>query len=172
MQYGQCALAALIGTAGIWLAASSSAPAYRAVVGRDLGPETAALEARASARPDDAAALVALVDHYLEHGAPGLAQAAIDRAPRGVRALPTVANVRVRTLWHLGFVPDALDLQRDVLSACQVKPCSRSLVGRAQRRERLLSELARLGIEDPELEPSLTLVAYQRSTREVRLETQ
>lgn len=172
MQYGECALAALIGTAGIWLAASSSPPAHRAVVGRELGPETAALEARASARPDDAPALVALVEHYLEHEAPGLARAALDRAPNGVRTLPTVANVRVRTLWHLGFVPDALDLQRDVLSACQVQACSRSLVGKAQRRERLLTELARLGIEDPEREPSLALVAYQRSTREVRLDTQ
>lgn len=163
---------ALVSLAGLWLAVSTPTPGHRAFVGSNLGPETAALEARASAAPDDAEALVALTHHYLDHSAPGLAQAALDRAPQSVRELPRVADARARTLWAMGFVPAALELQRSVLADCEVRACSRSLVGRAQRRERLLSELVRLGVEDPKLSPDRALVAYWRSSREVRLDIQ
>jgi hypothetical protein len=163
-------LLALIGVAGAWLATTSSLPARRAVVGHDLGPETESLEARVSAHPDDAAALVDLTDHYLDHGAPGLAQAALDRAPTSVRELPSVVDVRARALWDLGLVPAALELQRAVLTACATQTCSRNLIGRAQRRERWLTELSRLGVDDPKDDPNRAVVAYWRSTREVRLD--
>jgi len=164
------ALLALVGVAGAWLATSSSLPARRAVVGRDLGPSTELLEARVGAHPEDASALVDLTDHYLDHGAPGLAQAALDRAPRDVREQPRVVDLRARALWDLGLVPAALALQREVLTACATQTCSRSLVGRAQRRERWLAELSRLGVEDPKDDPNRAVVAYWRSTREVRLD--
>jgi hypothetical protein len=141
-----------------------------AVVGRGLDPGVAALEARVSSNPSDVDALVALTDEYLRHSAPGLAQAALERAPREIRDLPRVADARARTLWELGFGQFALDVQRGVLSICEVKPCSPSLVGRAQRRERMLAEMVRLGVDDPKRDPNLALLAYRRSTREVSLD--
>lgn len=154
------------------MGATSSTPASPAIVGHDLGPETARLEARAGAHPDDTNALVELADHYLEHGAPGLARAALDRAPASARREPRVADALARTSFDLGWVPQALALQRGVLKSCSERPCSLDLIGRAQRRERMLSELHRLGVEDPRTDPNRALVAYWRSTREVRLDIQ
>ena len=170
MQDWEFSVVALVGLAGAWLAASSSTPASPALVGRSLGPETAELEALASAHPEDAAALLLLADHYLDHGAPGLARAALDRAPTDVRDQPQVTDALARATWDLGFVSQALELQRSTLRSCTLRPCSYALVGRAQRRERLLTELDRLGVEDPKRDPDRALLAYWRSTREVRLD--
>lgn len=163
-------MAALLGLAVLWQIARASTPPAAAVVGRNLDPKLAELEARVSENPGDSEALSALVDAYLVHSAPGLAQAALERAPREVRELPHVADARARTLWELGLSQHALDVERGVLSSCESKPCSPSLVGRAQRRERMLAELVRLGVDDPERDPNLALLAYRRSTREVSLD--
>jgi hypothetical protein len=160
----------LVGLGGLWAAVSSSPPAAPAVIGNALGPEVAALEARVSAHPEDAPALARLADVYLAHSAPGVAHAALERAPRRVKELPEIADARARTLWQLGFSHAALDLQRRMLDACTETECSPSLLGRAQRRERLLSELVRQGVEDPRQDPSLTLLAYRISMREVTLD--
>jgi hypothetical protein len=162
--------AALIGIAGVWLAVQSATPSAPAIIGRNLDPGVAALEAQVSANPADAEALTALVNLYLAHSAPGLAQAALDRAPREVRVLPGVADARARTLWELGRSEVALSVQRGVLSSCASRQCSPSLLGHAQRRERMLAELVRLGVDDPKEDPNLALVAYRRSTREVSLD--
>jgi hypothetical protein len=61
-------------------------------------------------------------------------------------------------------------MQRRMLDACTEAQCSPALLGRAQRRERLLSELVRQGVEDPKQDPNRTLLAYRISMREVTLD--
>src|SRR5215208_5796143 len=96
-------LIGLLGSAGLWLAAFSTCnPAMPALVGQNMGPEIAELEAYVSAHPEDANALARLSHLYLDHAAPGLAQAALDRAPVEVREVPSVGDARVRTLSELG----------------------------------------------------------------------
>lgn len=161
---------ALVGLGGLWIAASSGVPAAPALVGLNLGSEVAALEARVSTNPGDLPALSRLADLYLSHSAPGAAHAALERAPTSVRNEPAIADARARTLWQLGFTQAALDAQRRVLDTCVETACSPSLLGRAQRRERLLSELVRQGVEDPKQDPNLTSLAYRISMREVTLD--
>jgi len=160
----------LAGLAGLWAAVSSSASEAPVRVGRSLGPEVPALEARVSTHPADADALTRLANAYLDGGAPGASQAALERAPARVRELPGVADARARTLWQLGFTHAALEAQRRMLDACSERECSPVLVGRAQRRERLLSELARHGVEDPRQDPRRTALAYRISMREAALD--
>lgn len=161
---------ALVGLGGLWAAVSSSVPTAPALIGRNLGPELAALEATVSAHPEDASALARLADEYLAHSAPGVAWAALERAPQAVRSRPVIADARARTLWQLGFTEAALEAQRKVLDACTEAQCSPVLLGRAQRRERLLSEMVRQGIQDPKQDPAGTLLAYRISMREVTLD--
>ncbi len=160
----------LVGAAGLWLAAVSSTPAMPALVGQDMGPEITELEAYVSAHPEDPIALIQLSHAYLDHAAPGLAEAALDRASPEIRELPSVGDARARTLWALGRAEIALDVQRGVLDACRSSTCSYDVLGKGQHRERMLAELVRLGIDDPKTDPSLAFVAYQRSTRQVSLD--
>jgi hypothetical protein len=154
-----------------YLATSARIPASRIVAGHELGAEAAELEARVSRDPDDAQALRALVGTYLEHRAPGLAQAALDRAPVKVRDLPAIADARAQALSALGRTEIALGVQQRMLATCAATPCSPELLGRASRRARFLSEMVRLGVDDPREQPELALVAYRRSSREARLDT-
>ena len=170
MQHVRWTVLALVGLGGLWAAVSPSARVAPALVGEPLGAEVGALEARVSAHPGDAAALAQLADAYLEHSAPGLAQAALARAPSAVRDLPPIADARARTLWQLGFAEAALEAQRRMLDTCTVVTCSPSLLGRAQRRERLLSELVRRGVDDPIRDPHRSELAYRVSMREVTLD--
>ncbi|MBI3205944.1 MAG: hypothetical protein HYZ29_30690 [Myxococcales bacterium] len=170
MQHVRWTVLALVGLGGLWAAVSPSGRVAPALVGERLGPEVAAIEARVSAHPEDAAALAALADAYLEHSAPGLAQAALARAPRSIRDLPPIADARARTLWQLGFAEPALEAQRRMLDTCTVVHCSPALLGRAQRRERLLSELVRRGVDDPLRDPARSELAYRVSMREVTLD--
>jgi hypothetical protein len=164
------ASAAVAVASAAWLLASVHIPAKRLIAGNDLDPGLAALEADVSLRPDDAQALRALVETYLEHRAPGLAQAALDRAPAQLRDLPAIADARAQTLAALGRADIALGLEQRVLASCAEEPCSFALMGRATRRARFLSEMVRLGVDDPRAQPELALVAYRRSSREARLE--
>lgn len=161
---------AVAAASAAWLLASAHIPASRIVAGSELGPELAELEAKVSLNPNDPAALDALVEAYLEHRAPGLAQAALDRAPVQVRELPAIADARARTLSSLGKAEIALGVQERVLSACESLPCSHELLGRATRRQRFLTEMVRLGVDDPREQPELAMVAYRRSSRQVRLD--
>ena len=156
----------------VGLAVSSSSRAYPIVAGRDLGPELTPLEAKVSKNPEDAQALQALVDAYLQRGASGLAEAAISRAPSEVRQKPTIAHARARALAELGHASVALQVQEGVLASC-AKPaarCSQTLVGRAYHRVAWLQQMVKLGVDDPSRQPERALLAYRLSTREVRLD--
>ena len=167
---GSCV--ALVGAAAAWLGCATSGPATRVAPDRGCTAEIAALEARVAAQRDDSAALSDLVDAYLATGSPGLAEAAIDRAPTSVRALPQVADARARTLADLGLAAVALSVQRGALQACAERPCTRTLVARAERRAEWLSELVRLGVDDAASEPRRARIAYHLAVREVRLEAE
>src|SRR5688572_18116717 len=94
---------AMVGLAGFWLGFGTGAPARPALVGHGLnGAHLEQLEARVSRFPGDAAALEELTETYLAHDAPGLAQAALERAPQKVKESPRIADVRARALWGLG----------------------------------------------------------------------
>lgn len=170
MQDWRWAAAWILGAFGLWMVASSVSPPLPALVGRDMGPELAPLEARVSAHPEDAAALEQLTEEYLTRGAPGLAQAALDRAPESVKVEPAIADARARSLSELGLARLALTAQKDVLTLCEQQACPRGLVARAERRARFLSQMVRLGVEDPTEQPNRALLAYRLAVREVSLD--
>ncbi len=161
---------AIGGLAGFWVNFGSSSPARPAVVGNDLGGTALeALEAQVSRAPGDADALYDLAEIYLNHDAPGLAQAALERAPQELQMTPRIADARARVLWGLGATELALEVERSVLDSCQTRACPVSLVVHAERRKRLFTEVLRLGVEDPKEDPNRVLLAYRLSTREVTL---
>lgn len=171
MREEQWAAVMMLGAVGLWLGISGSTPAAPAVVGSRLGPELSSLEARVSHQPDDSEALSFLVDEYLLRGAPGLAQAAIDRAPDAVRHLPEIADAQTRTLTELGQLHVALETQRGMLATCRRDGCPLRLEVRARRRAQVLEQMVRLGVDDPMLQPDRALFAYRLAVREVTLDT-
>jgi len=132
-------------------------------------PEVAALEAVVSRAPSNVEALTALAESYLEREAPGLAQAALDRAPPEVQGRARVADLRARSLVDRGFVAPALASEERALQICGKEQCSTALLARAERRLRWLRELARLKVDDNLADPVAATLAYRLATREVRL---
>lgn len=153
-----------------WLCARAPTPASPIVSGAGLGQDFDALEARVSRHPEDATALARLVQAYLAHAAPGLAEAALERAPAELRDQPRIADARARTLTELGFSRQALAVQLEVLLQCQHRSCPSALEGHAEYRADYLAELVKLDVDDPQANPALAKVAYRRSTREVALD--
>ncbi len=150
-------------------AALSAAPTSALPGGVEGGPELRVLEEAVSRAPDDAEALAALAESYLERSAPGLAQAALDRAPPAVQRYARVADLRARSLVDLGLAGPALAAEERALEACGVEACSNAMLARAERRLRWLRELARLNVDDTLADPVAATLAYRFATREVRL---
>ena len=151
------------------LAGSGTTPAARTLAGQNLGPELAPLEVQVSRNPRDLEALETLVEAYLERQAPGLAGAALDRAPLELKQRARIADARARVLTELGLPGPALAAEERVFEACEVEACSTALLARAERRARWLRELVRLGVEDSLDDPERALLAYRLAVREVRL---
>ena len=145
-------------------------PARPIVAGHELDAEIATLEAEVGKEPTNAVALHALVEAYLVHKAPGLAQAALDRAPLELRHQPSIADQRVRTLTLLGLPQLAFAAQNAVLAECSRSECTRELVGRGRHRLEWLRQLLEMDIADPRAEPSRALLAYRLASRQVALE--
>ena len=145
-------------------------PARPIVAGRDLNAEVAALEEQVGKDPTNAVVLHALVEAYLVHHAPGLAQAALDRAPAEVRYQPSIADQRVRTLTLLGHPQLAFAAQNAVLAECSRIECTRELVGRGRYRLEWLRQLLELDVADPRAEPNRALLAYRLASRQVTLD--
>jgi hypothetical protein len=152
-----------------WLGASAPSPALP-VLSRTAARDLAPLEAYVASHPDDAQALTRLTNAYLESAQPGLAEAALERAPAPVRREPRVADARARTLSYLGQPRLALFVQRSMLARCNQVQCSRTLTAHAAQRAGWLAELVRMGVRDPARQPRLAMVAYRRSVREVALD--
>ena len=145
-------------------------PARPIVAGHELNAEISALEAEVGKEPTNAVALHALVEAYLVHKAPGLAQAALDRAPPALRHQPSIADQRVRTLTLLGHPQLAFAAQSAVLAECSRSECTRELVGRGRHRLEWLRQLLEMEIADPRTEPNRALLAYRLASRQVALE--
>lgn len=145
-------------------------PARPIVAGHDLGAEVAELEDQVGKDPTNAVLLHALVEAYLVRKAPGLAQAALDRAPADVRYQPSIADQRVRTLTLLGHPQLAFAAQNAVLAECSRSECTQELVGRGRHRLDWLRQLLEMDIADPRAEPSRALLAYRLASRQVTLE--
>ena len=145
-------------------------PARSIVAGQGLDEEVAALEAEVGKDPTNAVVLHALVEAYLARKAPGLAQAALDRAPPEVRHQPSIADQRVRTLTLLGRPQLAFVAQNAVLAECSRSACTRELVGRGRHRLEWLRQLLEMDIADPRMEPNRALLAYRLASRQVVLE--
>lgn len=145
-------------------------PSRSIVAGTGLDAEVAQLEARVGTDPDNSVALHALVQAYLNHNAPGLAQAALDHAPPEIRHTPSIADLRVQTLAQLGHPQLAFAAQSAVLAECSRGGCDPQLEGRGRHRLRWLRQMVELGIGDPRLEPERALLAYRLASRQVRLE--
>jgi len=145
-------------------------PARPIVAGRELGAEVAELEDQVGKDPTNAVLLHALVDAYLLRNAPGLAQAALDRAPPEVRHQPSIADQRVRTLTLLGHPQLAFAAQSAVLAECSRSDCTQELVGRGQHRLEWLRQLLEMDIADPRAEPKRAELAYRLASRQVTLE--
>lgn len=144
-------------------------PARPIVAGQHLDAGVAELEAKVGADPTNAVALHALVEAYLEHKAPGLAQAALDRAPAELRHSPAIADQRVRTLTLLGHPQLAFAAQNAVLAACSRRTCGAELVGRGEHRLAWLRQLIEMDVADPRMEPNRALLAYRLASRQVQL---
>jgi len=145
-------------------------PARPIVAGHDFDAEVATLEAEVGKDPTNAVVLHALVEAYLVRKAPGLAQAALDRAPAEVRQQPSIADQRVRTLTLLGHPQLAFVAQNAVLAECSRSECTRELVGRGRHRLEWLRQLLEMDIADPRMEPNRALLAYRLASRQVVLE--
>src|SRR5262245_73728 len=96
-----------------WIVASATETSAAGVLARpeagvgDLG----GLEARAALSPTPTA-VAELATAYLEREQPGLASAAIERAPAAVRSRPELGQLRVRVLLREGRAHEALGVAR------------------------------------------------------------
>jgi hypothetical protein len=167
--YGRWIQWGVIVTLGALFAVGARSPARTIEAGRLGAGSLSALEARVGADPNDPRSLQELVDAYLERGAPGLAQAALDRAPRELRDLPELAHRRARALTELGYPQLAFAAEQVALAGCEKTECSPVLQAHAARRLAWLGQMLRLDVEDPRRDPERALLAYRLASREVRL---
>ena len=153
----------LVGAFGLMASAGTHREAP--LVGSSKLPGTLAhLENDVGRNPSERAPLLQLGELYLERNAPGLAIAAIQRAPLEVQSAPEIAHVLGRAWLHEGQASQALAQQRAVLDACSAAPCSPWLIASASRQERFLSALIDRGIEDFRRDPDGTVAAYNATS--------
>jgi hypothetical protein len=158
--------AVLMGVLGLCMLAGAHREAP--LVGyQKLGDDVSGLEATVASRADDADALAELADRYIERDAPGLALAAIERAPSTVRATPRVSHLWAVALMHEGRATDGLAREREAIAACGERKCAPWLLASAMRHEQFLSALVQRGVEDYRRDPDAAEAAYRRLSRTV-----
>jgi hypothetical protein len=127
----------------------------------------------AAARDPSADALRALASAYLDRNEPGLASAALDRAPSSASQDPAFAYVEARALYARGHVSEALVVLRGVERSCPPAAadptCPAWLVAKTSRQVAFLEALSDAGVEDPALAPEVARTALERSRREGRV---
>jgi hypothetical protein len=163
-------IAVLVAIGAIWFAGSTQRE--KRVVGDAHTDRVALLEEQAAASPADAARVRELAQSYLDAHAPGMALAAIERAPAAVRSEPTVEHLYARALLDQGRSADALAAERRVLAHCadpspEAPVCSTYLIASATRRAEILEQLVTLGVEDANAHPEASSLAYHNATRQV-----
>jgi len=163
-------VAVLVAIGAIWFAGSTQRE--KRVVGDLHTDRVALLEEQVAAAPADAAKVRELAQAYLDARAPGMALAAVERAPQGVRSEPTVEHLYARALLDQGRSADALAAEKRVLARCAdpaVEPasCPTHLLASATRRAEILEQLVALGVEDANAHPEASSLAYHNATRSV-----
>jgi thioredoxin-like negative regulator of GroEL len=134
---------------------------------KKLGSEVSQLENTVAAHPEDGDALFSLSRSYLERGSPGLALAALDRAPEPVRQSARIAHLRSVALLHEGRASEALVSERAVIASCEKQHCAPWLLASALRHEQFLAELVEQGVEDYKRDPDATEIASRKLSRNV-----
>lgn len=158
--YVACGLM-LAGAFGLWMASGIHREAP--LVGYDKANNCiATLENQVAQSPTNAQALLDLGHTYLDKGSPGLALAAIERAPAGVQSQPTVSHLWARVLLHEGKSSLALAKERETIESCVRESCPAWLEAAAQHHADFLNAMVALGVEDYRVDPSATASAYQR----------
>ncbi len=162
----------LAAVASIWLA--SGTQREKPILNEAQAVRVRGLETQVAQSPSDAAALRALAQAYLDARVPGLALNAIESAPTKVRREPTIDHLYARALLDQGRAVDALAAEQRVLDTCEPAMdgsprCDTWLLASATRRADILRQLALLGVEDANLHPEASAVAYHNATREARL---
>ena len=132
-----------------------------------LGDNVPGLENAVARQPDNTQALIDLTEHYIERGAPGMALAALERAPETVRHDPRVAHLWAVALLHEGRASQALEQERLAIAGCTQRRCAPWVLASAMRHEQFLSELVQRGVEDYRRDPDATVAAYGRLSRNV-----
>jgi len=128
-----------------------------------------ALEAEVAASPElDGVSRLAAA--YLDRNQPGLAIAAIERAPAAAQDAPALSLLRSRALFGMAQPVEALAVLDAGRERCRVgEQCPDWLVARLHRNHAFVEAVVAAGIEDPARDPEATMQAYRSSTREVRL---
>ena len=160
----------LAAVVGLWLA--SGTQREKRVLADAPNDDVRALETSVAEAPGDSVLVRKLAQAYLDAAAPGLAVAAIERAPLGVRVDPRVDHVYARALLDQGRAEGALAAERRVLATCTMADsiCNTWLTASAMRRAEILEQLVQLGVEDAQAEPEAIAVAYHSVTRSARIE--
>src|SRR6185503_11798145 len=127
------------------------------------------LESQAAVTPS-ARSVAALAGAYLDRDQPGLATAALEKAPREVLDRPEVAQLYARALFHRGHARQALAVAREASETCaDSMACAPWLMAKTARQVAFFEQVVAAGIDDPHTNPDATKAAYERSTHEVRL---
>lgn len=150
----------LAGAMGLW--AANGVHREAPLVGASRLPDsTGDLEARVATEPSDRPSLLRLVDLYLDRDAPGLAIAAVQRAPQDVQSDPEIQHALGRAWLYEGHASEALAAQQHALSSCAQSHCSPWLIASALRHQSFLTALRSRGIEDYRRDPDGTIAAYR-----------
>ncbi len=129
----------------------------------------APLEERAARSPDDAGAVVALAQAFVDRGSPGMALAVLERSPSVLERSPAAADVASAALIGVGDNARALAMAHKAMSRCDEGACAGVLMARVAQREEMLSALVAAGINDLGANPEGAEVAYRRAVRQVRI---
>jgi hypothetical protein len=173
--YGVAVLSAV---AALWL--MSGTQREKPVLAATAPEPLRALEASVAADPNDAVAMRALAQAYLDARQPGLAIVLVDGAPSSVLADVRLQHVYARALVDEGRNDEALAVETRVVGVCgpltegRATPsgCDTMLLASAMRRADILGELVSRGVQDAQAHPEETMVAYQNATREARVMVQ
>ena len=151
----------------LWLA--SGTQREKPVLSDAKTQRVAPVEAAYASSPDDPVKLRDLAQAYLDAQSPGMAIAAVERAPASLQGDARVQHVYARALIDQGRAADALAAEQKVLLSCDTDGCDAWLFASATRRTEILQQLVQLGIEDAQAHPEASAIAYHNATRQARL---
>jgi len=157
----------MVGVSSLGLVAGQTQ--VQPLVGQAFAADVQTLENEAAKNPS-AESVRMLATAYLDRNEPGLASAALERAPLGERNEPALGYVVARTLYAQGHVSEALVALRDVERACSAKDaCPTWLVAKTARQASFLRALHDAGIQDPAASPEAAQAALDRNRRADRV---